>query len=228
MKKHDILTVVFGLPGSGKSSLAAYYAFKAMKKGIPVYSNFPVTGAFKIDKYDLGQYEIKHGLVLIDEAGLSFNARDWKRFTDSHQHFFRYYRHDFNQVYVFSQSWDSVDKVIRDVAWRYMLVKKTLIPGIVKTRTMGRDPISANLDESGNPSSSYFWLPLSKRFWPVFRAWKLFDSHSAPILPKKDFPVYSLTSLVSRAEDVSAAADISSGSDTKQASGSAPSNGAIL
>lgn len=190
-KKKDILTVVFGLPGSGKSSLAAYLARHAMKKGIKVYSNFFVEGALQIDKYDLGTYEISHGLVLIDEAGLSFNARDWKKFTDAHQSFFRYYRHHYNQVYVFSQSWNSVDKVIRDVAWRYMLVKPSLIKGIVKTRTMGMEPISAELDATGNPNPRYFWVKFSLRYWPVFLAWKSFYTHSAPSLPEKAFPVYS-------------------------------------
>lgn len=63
------LSVWYGAPGVGKSTLAAFFALKAMASGIPVYSNMPIVGAHKFEKSDLGRWNIENCLVLWDEVG---------------------------------------------------------------------------------------------------------------------------------------------------------------
>ena len=49
----------FGVPGSGKTTVAAYLAKKDLKKKRNVYSNVPITGAYKISKEDIGKFLIE-------------------------------------------------------------------------------------------------------------------------------------------------------------------------
>lgn len=59
----------YGSPGCGKSSLAAWFAAKAMACGYLVYSNMPIAGTRKFEKSDLGRWNIENALVLWDEVG---------------------------------------------------------------------------------------------------------------------------------------------------------------
>ena len=70
------LDIFFGSPGSGKTTLAAFFAAKALNCGIPVYSNVPIVGAFVLDKSDIGTWNIEGpALVIFDEGGAEFNSR---------------------------------------------------------------------------------------------------------------------------------------------------------
>ena len=106
--KHPLqLNVYFGVPGSGKTTYAAYLARKAQKESIvirlckrfpcrftnwilsgnnwkrayPVWSNVPIKGTYQLNaKSDIGVYMIQNGKMIIDEAGVEFNNRDYKAF----------------------------------------------------------------------------------------------------------------------------------------------------
>ena len=57
-KKNDILTIYFGLPGSGKTTVAASLAKMYLKAGYPVWSNVPIRGCYELNpKTDLGEYD---------------------------------------------------------------------------------------------------------------------------------------------------------------------------
>ena len=112
-KIRNVLEVYFGVPGSGKTTLAAWFTKQANKQAWPikwafkhpqyklsrwilssrfwkrsrgVYSNVPITGAFKLDpQQDIGKVMICEGEVIIDEAGIEYNNRN-----------FTYYRIIFN------------------------------------------------------------------------------------------------------------------------------------
>ena len=93
MKKQYTLDIYFGIPGSGKTTLAAFFAKKAMKKKIPVYSNVPITGTYELDVHcDIGKNYIEDALVLIDEAGVEYNNRNFKNMPQ-HQIYFQVFRH---------------------------------------------------------------------------------------------------------------------------------------
>lgn len=106
--KHPLqLNVYFGVPGSGKTTYAAYLAREAQreskvlrlcrrfpnrftnwilngknwKRPYPVWSNVPISGTLRINaKEDLGVHLIQDGKLIIDEAGVEFNNRDYKSF----------------------------------------------------------------------------------------------------------------------------------------------------
>lgn len=96
--KHKLqLNVYFGVPGSGKTTYAAYLAREAQreskvlrlcrrfpcrftdwilngknwKRPYPVWSNVPISGTLRISaKEDLGVHLIQNGKLIIDEAGV--------------------------------------------------------------------------------------------------------------------------------------------------------------
>jgi len=102
-----VLNVYFGVPGSGKTTFAAYLTRWALhenalirfcrkhenpvtrvllnshflKRRIDVYSNVPITGAYVLNaREDIGKYMIEDAKVIIDEAGIEYNNRNYKSF----------------------------------------------------------------------------------------------------------------------------------------------------
>ena len=135
-----VLNVYFGVPGSGKTTFAAYLAKRCMKKSrfitwaqkhpgkltgkllassflkrsIPVYSNVPITGALQLDpQRDIGKYMMVGGKVIIDEAGIEYNNRNFKAFPPDAIYWYKYHRHYQCSVDVFSQSYEDMDMLCR-------------------------------------------------------------------------------------------------------------------
>ena len=117
--------VYFGAPGSGKSTMACRLALKSLKKGIKVYSNVEVKGCLNLDpRSDIGKYDICNGLVIVDEAGIEYNNRDFRSFSAEQNKWFKLYRHARCDIVIFSQSFEDMDKKLRLLANRYFLVEK--------------------------------------------------------------------------------------------------------
>ena len=190
MKKSDIMTISFGLPGSGKTTIAAWEAKKYLRKGLPVWSNVPIKGCYKLDaKTDIGKYDISDGLVIIDEAGAEFSNRKFKtNFTDEAMRWWRLHRHAGMRCSIYSQDWDDSDITYRRLSFRFYLVKKSLLPFFV-CRVPIRRKFGIN-DVTKEPCSEYrFDHPIirlfsTQRFFGP-RVWKLFDSWEMPKLPEK-------------------------------------------
>ena len=81
-----MVSLYFGLPGAGKTTMLASLALKASKEKSPyshIYGNISLTGIpnyIKIDSSDLGKYMLEDCLILIDEGTLAFDSRDYKNF----------------------------------------------------------------------------------------------------------------------------------------------------
>ena len=90
-----MITCVFGLPGSGKSTLMAKMCKSALKgkRYDKVYCNFYLKGAYPIEFKDLGVYNFENSLILIDEAMNEADSRGFKSFTAELKYFFSNHRH---------------------------------------------------------------------------------------------------------------------------------------
>lgn len=158
------------------------------KRAVPVYSNVPITGSYKLDaKNDLGHYMVYDGKVIIDEAGIEFNNRNYKNFSQENIYFFKYHRHYETNVEVFSQSFEDMDITIRRLARQFYLVKQSIIPYFVTLRKIHR---KVGIDSNTHQIIDWydFGLPVigTKRiFSPVL--WKLFNSYSHKELPQKEW-----------------------------------------
>lgn len=193
-----MLSIYCGVPGSGKSSMAAYLALKQFKrnkrhpkKALGVYSNTPIVGAYELKSVDIGKVHLEDGLILIDEAGIEFNNRSFMSFPKYTSDWFKLHRHYNTNVCVFSQSWEDMDKKIRDIAAKIYICSKVPILPIVITKEV---KVKIGIDENTHKlTDENYFVPFLRggvRFHWVRKAWKLFDSYDAPRLALYDFPVY--------------------------------------
>lgn len=125
------VSLYFGLPGSGKTTMMVYKAIKAVRSGRyrNVYCNVRISvfGVTYIDNECVGKYDLHDCLLLIDEATLFADNRDSKNRSDEKKNMLEYFllhRHYNADVILFTQQWDGVDKKIRVITDRVYYVYK--------------------------------------------------------------------------------------------------------
>lgn len=208
------LNVYFGVPGSGKTTYAAYLAREAQRESIvlrlcrhfpcrftnwilngknwkrpyPVWSNVPIAGTLRVSaKEDLGVNLIQDGKLIIDEAGVEFNNRDYKSFPKSAIKFFKYHRHYGVSVDVFSQSFEDMDVTLRRLAQNFYVVRRSVIPWFVVTKLIRR---KVGIDETSHQlvDAYSFGIPVFDTKW-IFcpPLWRMFNSYDIEELPEKDW-----------------------------------------
>ena len=216
--KHPLeLNVYFGVPGSGKTTYAAYLARscaresifiklcrrfpsrlssaildgKLFKRAFPVWSNVPIKGTYDIDAVnDIGTYMIEDGKLIIDEAGIEYNNRNYKALPQKTIKWYKLHRHYGMSVDIFSQSFEDMDVTLRRLAQRFFLVKKSMLPYFVVIKRISR---KIGIDENTHQLTDMyrFGLPILGSKW-IFcpKLWRMFDSYDRPDLPVKDWKRY--------------------------------------
>lgn len=176
--------IVMGKTGIGKTTYLALKAKDYIKKGIPVYSNVPIVGCYKIDAADLGKYDIRDCLLIIDEAGLSFNARDYKQFTKNLYGFFTLHRHYRIHCILSVQFWDRLDIVIRELVHRIFILQPSIFnKQILKCVEVGN---KIDIDENGVIVQRFHYIPSlfgGVKYYIRRFAWSMFETHSVNNLP---------------------------------------------
>ena len=181
-----VLNVWFGVPGSGKTTFAAWLAKKDLKYGINVWSNTPITGCIEFNpQEDIGKYMISNGHVIIDEAGIEYDSRNFKTFSADATYFYKYHRHYQLAVDVFSQGWSDCDKKIRTLAQNLYVVKKSIFPFFVVRRRIGKR-VGIN-DLTKEIIDEYYWVPFSRKWIFAPAVWPLFNTISRKEYPAKDW-----------------------------------------
>jgi len=194
------LYMVFGKKGSGKSTLMTRLAVNhVMKKGWTVYctERINVPGVRLFDVSDIGKKSFDtHSLVLVDEVGMIWDNRDFKKFATEVRDWFKLQRHYQCKVYLFSQSFD-IDKKLRDLTdglylcdtrlrvftWAKRIHRKVVLTEAEADR---ESRISENLE-----FDSILGWPFGARiltFIPKYA--HFFDSHCVPELPP--IPYYEM------------------------------------
>lgn len=181
-----IVSVYFGVPGSGKTTFAAWLVKRDLKRGGKVWSNVPITGAYQLEpKDDIGKNMICDGRVIIDEAGIEYNNRDFKEFSKNALYFYKYHRHYQLAIDVFSQSYKDMDKKIRDLAQRLYVVRKSIIPCFVYRRRI-RKRIGIN-EYTREIIDDYEFVPFSRQYIFCPPLWKMFNTISRKQFPEKEW-----------------------------------------
>ena len=188
------LTMVFGKKGSGKSTLMVRLAYQYIKLGWDVYCTEPLDGCYLINYDDIGFKQIPpNSVLLVDEAGMVWDNRNFKNFKAEVRDWFKLQRHYKVKVILFSQTFD-IDKKLRDLTDdMYLCVNvarvfswaKRIRRKIVLTQPTGEFP--ARIDEALQFDLFLFW-PFGARiltFIPKYA--KYFDSHKVPVLPEKHY-----------------------------------------
>lgn len=127
------VSLYFGLPGCGKTTLMSALALKGIKskRYKNVYSNVKmcIEDVIYIDNNCIGKYNLCDGLLLIDEATLFADSRDYKNFGKDRLQYFLEHRHYNVDICLFTQQWDGVDRKIRVITDRVYYVYKGLVFG---------------------------------------------------------------------------------------------------
>lgn len=122
------VSLFFGLPGAGKTTILVKLALDARRKGKykHIYSNVEmnVPGVTLILNDDIGKFELRDCLLLIDEATLFADSRAYKTFDKGKLEYFLKHRHRNADIVLFTQQWDGVDRKIRTITDRVYYVYK--------------------------------------------------------------------------------------------------------
>lgn len=186
-KIKEVVNIYFGVPGSGKTTMAAWLARRDLRRKGKVWSNVPITGTYKLDvNKDIGIHHIEKGRLIIDEAGIEYNNRNYKNLPLHQIEFFKYHRHYSTAIDVFSQSYEDMDITLRRLAQNYYVVTKSRLPYFIKVRSIGR---RIGIDENTHQIiDEYYWrcfLFTRRIFSPTL--WKLFNTKSRKQLKEKDW-----------------------------------------
>lgn len=179
----------FGKKGSGKSTYLVKLARRYVKRGWIVYTNMPdlnISGVRYFNIEHLGDYVPEgNSVLLLDEVGMIWDARDFKKFKPSLRDFFKLQRHYHVIIHMASQTFD-VDKKIRDLTdgmylhinvARVFSIGKRIYRKIVLTESTSE----AESRISENLAYAPFWN-WTLTFIPKYA--KYFDSHIIPEVPK--------------------------------------------
>lgn len=187
------LAIWFGLPGSGKTTIAAAIS---KKSSLPTYANFPLAGAYKLDPLkDLGVYDIQDAQIIIDEAGIEYNNRSYKSMPKENIEWLKYHRHAGCSVDVFSQSYDDMDITLRRLAYELYFVRRSRIPGVVTALPIRR---SIDIDKTTHQIVDAYSFdpallrPFTARRFIGKKYWNMFDTYSLPEYNKKEFTMWEV------------------------------------
>lgn len=196
-----MITVLFGLPGHGKTTYLARIACKYLKRknhGF-IYSNvdFALPEIVRIDPVtDTGNYEIFNGICIFDEASQIWDSRNFKSFPKSAVKFFNEHRHHHvSNIYCAVQKYDALDIKIRNVAERCLWVRAYFphtplsltrvwkIPrSILIANSADASKLSGGEIISGYTQPGFFSRIFTERFFGR-KYWKLFNSFVVEVLP---------------------------------------------
>lgn len=194
-----MIKLYFGLPGSGKTTLLCKHALNASRGNVyqNIYSNTyqTVPGVTYIPNNLIGKVDLSNCLLLIDEATLFADNRNYKNFSDVLTQFFMLHRHYKCDINLYTQQWDGVDKKIRVVTDRVYYVHKGFLLGRWLTRAY-RIPYGILIPSAKDTGSNKYGEIVQGYVKPPFyirifgeRCWRrkyyeYFDSFECPPLPE--------------------------------------------
>lgn len=185
---------IYGLRGTGKTSLAQILATFYNKIGVPVFSNTILAGTYQIETYDLGVYDVSNGVLIIDEAGVDLSNRkilekSMKGIKEENRKWWKLSRHyGIKTIIILSQAFD-YDVTLRRLCEKHFILNNWSILGLFKNWTRITQ-IWNTIDVNDDHTDIISRLDVVPFFYLWFNrkpSYGLYDSWEAPALPHKDF-----------------------------------------
>lgn len=185
------VSMMFGLPRSGKTTLLSALAIKNKDKYQNIYSNVRLDLPFVqyIQFEWLGKYNIHDGLVLIDEATVFADSRAYKDMMKSFSDFLMLHGHWKLDIVFFAQRYNGVDIKIRNLTVNLYYVRKCLIPSFTSYTPIEYRMVVPNAGErigdivEGYQQLGWFRRLLFTRYIYRPKYYAYFDSWERPDLP---------------------------------------------
>lgn len=194
-----MISLYFGLPRCGKTTTLAKLALDAVRKGRKVYSNVPlkISGVTFISNSDIGRYDMsgfvgRNSLILIDEATIYADSRQFAKFPADVVEFFVLHGHWHCDIALFCQIYNRTDSTIRMLAERVYYVKRGLFLPITRIYrvpygiafTPPNDSTGSKYGDinEGYAEPSFMQKLFCQRVWRP-RYYKYFDSWEHKDLP---------------------------------------------
>lgn len=156
------LVMIFGKKGSGKNTLLTKLSIKYNKLGYTVFSDSQIFNTYKLDPNWITKYDFPYNsVIMIEEAGIIWDNRNYKAFSNEFRDFFKLQRHHHVIVYLCSQSFD-IDKKLRDLTDEMYLC--TNIMGIFSVAKRINKKITIHKSSSDDSSNDDSFLTESFSF----------------------------------------------------------------
>lgn len=183
------VAMFFAPTGVGKSMFLNKEGHSHSNRGWIVYSTSKDVSGIYINPKDLGKFQFPNtqdNLLLIDEASILFNNRDYKSFGKELRAFFKLHRKMHLRIFLASQDFEDVDITLRRLTTKYYLLDRFL--GIFVRARKIRKVITltqAQGSESGTITDSYEYesaLRRGSRMYCFLPYWvKRVDSYSMSV-----------------------------------------------
>ena len=174
------INFLVGKPSAGKTLTLVKIAHDAFLKGYHVFSTEKYYIPIKVSRHEkvimetvtidakaLYRYQFPpRSVVLLDEVGLIYNNRNWKKFDERLKESWKLYRHDRTTYWIASQNLDA-DKVLRDLVTQYWLLeRKFRIFTIARRLRAKQQVVQPTADSPGTIQDGFVEDPKFMR--PVF------------------------------------------------------------
>jgi len=138
-----MITLITGLPGSGKTYYLAKLAKEALTQKRPIWINFKIEPKEPYEK--LVHYyndpsmlrEAEAGLILMDEAHIYFNSRKWESLDERVQYKLQQHRKDGLDIVGAVQSEARLDIVFRELVAEWKHCRKIVSSGEMSKHPWG-------------------------------------------------------------------------------------------
>lgn len=172
------LVIKYGFPGVGKTVDIVRECLLARKKHRKVYTtveDINIPGVIKFDPQNYGKYRFYGDcLVLIDEAGIVFNNRNWKEFTENIE-YSKLHRHDKARIILYSQSPEDTDVTLRRLAQESWDMKKIFGYWSIQRKIICENTIvkaAADPDKGKNKTQGTY--AMNQRYASIFGGLKIY------------------------------------------------------